>query len=49
MTNQEKKAWPLAVWFADLRRGPLVRLDGYFDLLERHVEDSAPTGVPHAC
>jgi len=40
---------PLALWFAELRRGPLVRMDGYFDRLERHVVASAPGGGSHAC
>lgn len=39
----------LALWFAELRRGPLVRQNGYFDRLERSIAASAPGGASHAC
>jgi len=39
----------LALWFAELRRGPLVRSNGYFDRLERNIAASAPGRSPHAC
>ncbi len=41
---------PLALWFAELRLGPLVRLDDeYFDRLDRSISASAPDRATHAC